>query len=146
MSIFYIVWSFANAAKPVLSDHSKIDKTNMLMINGSLMKVECITECSKGSILFYFWPAFRDNRSWKTNFGLFFDLSFKHYGNGSVWNLIFTGLLSADRRFPYIPDNECIRTSIGFINLTNSSLCCNINASAVHACMFLLYFPILLFL
>ena len=39
-----------------------------------------------------------------------------HYGNGSVWNLIFTGLLSADRRFPYIPDNECIRTSIGFIN------------------------------
>ena len=30
--------------------------------------------------------------------------------------LIFTGLLSADRRFPYIPDNECIRTSIGFIN------------------------------
>ena len=30
--------------------------------------------------------------------------------------LIFTGLLSADRRFPYKPDNECIRTSIGFKN------------------------------
>ena len=40
----------------------------------------------------------------------------QQYGNGSVWNLIFTGLLSADRRFPYIPDNECIRTSIGFLN------------------------------
>ena len=34
--------------------------------------------------------------------------SLHHYGNGSVLNLIFTGLLSADRRFPYIPDNECI--------------------------------------
>ena len=35
-------------------------------------------------------------------------------------NLIFTGLLSADRRFPYIRDNECIRTSIGFINQLQS--------------------------
>ena len=36
------------------------------MANGSLMKVERIAECSKGSILQYFWPALRDNRSWKT--------------------------------------------------------------------------------
>ena len=30
--------------KPVLSDHSKIDKTKILMTNGSLMKVESIAE------------------------------------------------------------------------------------------------------
>ena len=28
------------------------------MTNGSLMKVESIAECSKGSILQFFWPAF----------------------------------------------------------------------------------------
>ena len=32
--------------KPVLSGHSKIDKTNVLKTNGSLMKVESIAECS----------------------------------------------------------------------------------------------------
>ena len=31
--------------KPVLSGHSKIDKTKILMANGSLMKVESIAEC-----------------------------------------------------------------------------------------------------
>ena len=40
--------------KPVLSDHSKIGKTNVLMTNGSLMKVESIAECSLWSILQYF--------------------------------------------------------------------------------------------
>ena len=33
-----------NTVKPVLSGHSKIDKTKILMTNGSLMKVESI-EC-----------------------------------------------------------------------------------------------------
>ena len=32
--------------KPVLSGHSKIDKTKILMTKGSLMKVESIAECS----------------------------------------------------------------------------------------------------
>ena len=40
--------------------HSKIDKTKILMTIGSLMKVKSIAEYSKGSILQYFWPAFRD--------------------------------------------------------------------------------------
>ena len=40
--------------KPVLSGHSKIDKTNILMTNGSFMKVESIAKCSTGSILHYF--------------------------------------------------------------------------------------------
>ena len=40
--------------KPVLSGHSKKDKTNILMSNGSLMKVESIAECSPWSILQYF--------------------------------------------------------------------------------------------
>ena len=39
-----------NTVKPVLSGHSKIDKTKVLLTNGSLMKVESITEC----ILQYF--------------------------------------------------------------------------------------------
>ena len=43
-----------NTVKPVLSSHSKIDKTKTLMINGSLMKVESIAECSHWSILQYF--------------------------------------------------------------------------------------------
>ena len=44
----------ANTVKPVLSSHSKIDKTKVLMTNGSLMKVESIAECSPWSILQYF--------------------------------------------------------------------------------------------
>ena len=39
----------------------KKDKTKVLMEYGSLMKVESIAECSKGSILQYFWQAFSDN-------------------------------------------------------------------------------------
>ena len=41
------------------------------MTNGSLMKVKSIAECSKGSILQYFWPALSDNWSWKPVFGVF---------------------------------------------------------------------------
>ena len=33
--------------EPVLDGHSKIDKTNVLKTDGSLMKVESIAECSK---------------------------------------------------------------------------------------------------
>ena len=52
-----------NAVKHVLSGHLKIDKTKVFMENGSLMKVECIAECSPWSILQYFWPALSDNSS-----------------------------------------------------------------------------------
>ena len=38
-----------NAVKPVLSGHSKIDKTTVLKTNGSLMKVESNAECSLGA-------------------------------------------------------------------------------------------------
>ena len=40
--------------KPVLSGHSKIDETKILITNGSLMQVESIAECSPWSILQYF--------------------------------------------------------------------------------------------
>ena len=40
--------------KPVLSGNPNIDKTNILMTNGSLMKVESIAECSPWNILQYF--------------------------------------------------------------------------------------------
>ena len=46
--------------KPVLSRHSKIDKTKILMTNGNLMQVKSIAECSDRSILQYFWPALSD--------------------------------------------------------------------------------------
>ena len=35
--------------KPVLSGHSKIDKTKVLKTNGSLMKVKSFAECSLGA-------------------------------------------------------------------------------------------------
>ena len=35
--------------KPVLNGHSKIDKTEVSKTNGSLMKVESISECSLGA-------------------------------------------------------------------------------------------------
>ena len=37
---------FMSTVKPVLSGHSKIDKTKILLTNSSLMKVESIAECS----------------------------------------------------------------------------------------------------
>ena len=36
----------SSTVKPVLSGNSKVDKTKVLMTNGSLMKVESIAECS----------------------------------------------------------------------------------------------------
>ena len=38
-----------HTVKPVLSGHTKIDKTKVLKTNGSLMKVESIAECSLGA-------------------------------------------------------------------------------------------------
>ena len=37
------------SVKPVLSGHSKIDKTKVLKANGSLMKVERIAQSSLGA-------------------------------------------------------------------------------------------------
>ena len=48
-------------SKTCLNSHLKIDKTKILMTNGSKMKVESIAECSPRSILQYFWPALSDN-------------------------------------------------------------------------------------
>ena len=49
-----IFYKLPVTVKPVLSGHSKIDKTKNLMTNGSLMKVKSIAECSPWSILQYF--------------------------------------------------------------------------------------------
>ena len=38
-----------STVKPVISNHSKIDKTKVLETNGSLMKVESIAKCSFGA-------------------------------------------------------------------------------------------------
>ena len=45
---------YPNTVKPVLNSHLKIDKTKVLMENGSLMEVNSIAECSPWSILQYF--------------------------------------------------------------------------------------------
>ena len=69
-----ITWHLSrkqSTVKPVLKGHSKVDKTKILMTNGSIMKVESIAECSPWSILHHFWPALSDNWSWKRIFGLF---------------------------------------------------------------------------
>ena len=39
----YCIW---HTVKPILSGHSKLDKTKKVMTNGSLMKVKSIAECS----------------------------------------------------------------------------------------------------
>ena len=54
VSLQCMIVAFSITVEPVLSDHSKIDKANILMVNGSLMKVESIAECSPRSILQYF--------------------------------------------------------------------------------------------
>ena len=59
--------------KPVLSGHLKINKTKVLMENGSLMKVESIAECPLWSIMQYVWPALSDNRCWKPIFDVLFE-------------------------------------------------------------------------
>ena len=68
---------FQYTVKHVFSGHAKIDKTKILMTNGSLMKVESIAECSLfWSILQYFQPSLSDNRSCKPIFGLLFEWPF----------------------------------------------------------------------
>ena len=44
-SEFLRLFGKRTTAKPVLSGHSKIDKTKVLKTNGSLMKFESIAEC-----------------------------------------------------------------------------------------------------
>ena len=53
-----------NYSNTCVKRHSKIDKTNILMTNGSLMKDQRIAECSPWSILQCFWPALSYNWSW----------------------------------------------------------------------------------
>ena len=46
MNWVYTLCVKTNTVTPVLSGHSIKDKTKVLIANGSLMKVESITECS----------------------------------------------------------------------------------------------------
>ena len=47
--VYLLIIQTTDAVKPVLSGHSKIDKTMVLKTNGSLMKVESIAERSQGA-------------------------------------------------------------------------------------------------
>ena len=44
--------------KPVSNGHSQKDQKLVFNTNYRLMQVKSIAECSKGSILSYFWPSF----------------------------------------------------------------------------------------
>ena len=46
-----------DTVKPVLNGHSQKDRKLVSKTNCGLMQVKSIAECSKGSILQYFWPA-----------------------------------------------------------------------------------------
>ena len=63
ISLLWPYFVYASTVKPVLSSPSKTEKTQIWMTNGSKMKVESIAECSRWSILQYFWPALSDHRS-----------------------------------------------------------------------------------
>ena len=52
-----------STVKPVLSNHSNIDKIKDLNTDYRLMQVNSIAECSPWSILQYFCPAFSDDQS-----------------------------------------------------------------------------------
>ena len=68
-AVILCVTDILTTVKPVLSGHSKIDKTKFLKTNGSLMKDrkhgQKYCRMLQESILQYFWPALSDNRSWK---------------------------------------------------------------------------------
>ena len=69
-------WNYSKTCvkQPLNRQYTKqIDKTKILMTNGSLMKVESIAECSPRSILQFFWPALD---ILKTNFRSLWKLPF----------------------------------------------------------------------
>ena len=70
-SVIWVVTAQEAYSKICVKQPLIIHKTNILMANGSSIKVETIAECSPWSILQYFWPALCDNWSRKPNFGLF---------------------------------------------------------------------------
>ena len=54
--VYKIYSHLSYTVKPVLSSHSKIDKTKDLKTDGSLMKVESIAECCPWRVLeINFW-------------------------------------------------------------------------------------------
>ena len=61
---------FRNTVKPVVSGHSKIDKTKILMINGSLMMVKVLLNAPLGAFCNTFNLHYAIS-GLETNFGLF---------------------------------------------------------------------------
>ena len=75
-------------SKTCLKRSLKIDKTNILMTNGSLMKVKGIAECSPWSILQYFSPALSNNWSWKPLYGIYGLFESGRFTQGLMYALI----------------------------------------------------------
>ena len=63
--------------KPVLSGHSKIDKTKILLTNGSLTTVESICRMLQGDHSAILLTYIKLNSVLKTNFGLLFEWPLK---------------------------------------------------------------------
>ena len=87
--------------KPVLSGHSKIDKTKISIINGSLMMIENIAECSPWRIL-QFWSFFECLL--KTGFTVFYCLL-------QVVNITRTGDIKFCKAFWSLPESPILAVS-----------------------------------
>ena len=60
-----------STVKPVQNGHSQIDRKLVFKTNYRLMQVKGIAECSKGSILQYFWPSLNCHLALRSLFCLF---------------------------------------------------------------------------
>ena len=97
---YYIFLYIKTCVKRLL----KIDKTKILITNGSLMKVKSIAECSPWSILQYFWPALSDNWSWKPIFG--------HFETGSITQVLLYYSVSRPCLAFYLFSQTCLMNLI----------------------------------
>ena len=67
-----LLYAYAiSTVKPVQNGHSQKDRKLVFKTNYRLMQVKSISECSKGSILQYFWPSLSYHLSLRFLFCLF---------------------------------------------------------------------------
>ena len=137
--------TFSYTVKPVLSGHSKIDKTKILKTNGSLMKVESIAECSPWSVQQYFWPALSNNRSWKPILVFFlsdrlrqvllyiFTFQCSWY---SQCQILYLTILS-DNQFPICHPNLAMSTKDSAIAFSPKRLTGQVIQLIIHRCYFI---------
>ena len=98
-----------NTVKPLLSDHSKIDKTKILMTSNSLMKGESIAECS---------PWFYSTSYWQSlAYLIMFHLSFEILSTLKAFKDTIKTESYADGHFnPFLASGDFCHLLITFAN------------------------------